>query len=77
MGGLSASRSVPPHRLPLSDLVQLASGPALSHFTHPPQGSTHHPTLLEVPGGLEVAAPPPYQLLTYKCPSKENIFILV
>lgn len=77
MGGLSASCPVPSHRLHLSDLIQLASGPALSQFTHPPQGSTHHTVLLEVPGGLEVAVPPPYQLLTYKCPSKENIFILL
>lgn len=33
--------------------------------------------LLAVPGGLVVAAPTPYQLLTYKCPGKENIFILL
>lgn len=59
------------------DLIQLALGPVLSQFSHPPQGFTLHPVLLEVPGGLEVAAPTPYRLLTYECPSKENIFILV
>ena len=35
-----------------------------------------HMVLLAAPGSLVVAVPTPYQLLTYKCPGKENIFIL-
>lgn len=77
MSGLSVDCTVSFYRLQNPDLAQMASEPALSQLTHPLRRPTHHTMPLEVPGGLEVAAPTPYQLLTYKCPSKENIFILI
>lgn len=63
---ISQAGELRPWKSRLYPAVQL--GPALCLLVDP------YVVLLAGPGSLVVAVPTAYQLLTYKCPGKENIF---